>query len=1426
MYMIVNTSQSQNILFDGDFSETTKIIPLDTIAPPINTWAYWVNYWENGSEALPVVVNDVCNFQIINPGYNTWDVQLAQWGFPLIQGHSYQLLFNVKADAYRSFGVFLGEDGGNYTNFISYDRYFNNATTQWQTISINFVATSVYALHKLSFELGTNSTTTYFDNVILQDLGTAPPERIVIAGTFQSALNCASDWDPGCNYTELTFNSTTGLYTGTFPVPQGSHRYKVTVGGSWEINYGENGMSYGADIFLCVASGPKEITFTYDPATHLVITSPVTSGFSPDCLPLVVLAGTFQDELGCEGEWIPDCTNTALIYNPVSGLFEGDFNIPSGCYEYLVVLENSVENYFGQGGIHKGLRYTLYIPANPEMTHFTYDPVTHIVNSTPYSGEPQVVTSVSLRGSLQDELGCSYDYDYECDYPALIFNADLGVWTGSFTLPAGCYTYQVKETFGCNTVIFYGENGIEGGNDIQLYLPSEGEVTFTYNPQTHILSSTPQSGVPQEVTTISLHGSLQSELGCAYDNQYECYYPALLLNQASGVWEGSFTLPAGCYTFRVKETFGCNSVTFYGENGIEGGDEIQLYVPLDSEIAFIYDPQTHILSSTPYSGAPQKVTKVSLIGTLQDELGCAYDYEYECDNLALLFNPESGSWEGSFTLPAGCYTYLVKEAFGCIVAYYGENGIEWGGEIQLFVPSDDEITFSYDPQTHIMSSSPYSGAPQEPIKVSLLGTLQDELGCIYDYDYECDYPALQLNPDSGVWEGSFILPAGCYNFQVKETSICNKFTFYGENGSEGGNEIQLYVPSNDEITFSYNPQTHILSSTPYSGIPQEATKVLFIGTLQDELGCPYDFDYECDNTSLQFNADSGTWEGSFTLPAGCYVFWVKEESVCNEIYYGENGLAWGIGIQLYVPLDAESEITFNYDPETHILSSTPYSGAPQEATKVSLYGSLQNELGCAFDYEYECDNPALIYNSGSGAWEGSFTLPAGCYTYRVKETSGCDNVILYGENGIEGGTDLQLYVPSESEITFIYDPQTHILSSTPYSGAPQELTIVSLVGSLQDELGCGSEYQFECDIPALLFNPNSGEWEGSFTLPAGCYSYWINETIGCNFVTFYGENGIEWGEQISLFVPTAEEITFTYDPQTHTISTSPYTDISTLNQCPENITVNNSEGECGSIVNYPEILATSNCGGEIHSVTQIQGLPSGSFFPVGITTNSYVVLNITGEEITCSFDVVVIDSEAPVISNLNQNYEPLWPPNHKMVPVFIEYNVTDNCNIASTELYISSNEPENGLGDGDQAPDWEILDEHNILLRAERSGKGSGREYYITIKVTDDSGNHTEQLVTVTVPRDNGKNSQVVMESDLGNNKFTLYPNGADDVINLKGPKSTSNSPYVIYDMLGVMKKQGTINNDQIEVSTLIQGIYILKFETDEGYVFKKFIKN
>jgi len=90
----------------------------------------------------------------------------------------------------------------------------------------------------------------------------------------------------------------------------------------------------------------------------------------------------------------------------------------------------------------------------------------------------------------------------------------------------------------------------------------------------------------------------------------------------------------------------------------------------------------------------------------------------------------------------------------------------------------------------------------------------------------------------------------------------------------------------------------------------------------------------------------------------------------------------------------------------------------------------------------------------------------------------------------------------------------------------------------------------------------------------------------------------------------------------------------------------------------------------------------------------------------------------------------LWPPNHKMVEVKLKVFACDGavCRIVG----VKSNEPINGLGDGDTAPDWIIAaDGQSVQLRAERSGLGTGRVYTICVAC---DGNIAK--VRVLVPHD------------------------------------------------------------------------------------------
>ncbi|MFC1799848.1 FlgD immunoglobulin-like domain containing protein, partial [Candidatus Eisenbacteria bacterium] len=130
-----------------------------------------------------------------------------------------------------------------------------------------------------------------------------------------------------------------------------------------------------------------------------------------------------------------------------------------------------------------------------------------------------------------------------------------------------------------------------------------------------------------------------------------------------------------------------------------------------------------------------------------------------------------------------------------------------------------------------------------------------------------------------------------------------------------------------------------------------------------------------------------------------------------------------------------------------------------------------------------------------------------------------------------------------------------------------------------------------------------------------------------------------------------------------------------------------------------------------------------------------------GETDECVAWVDLVDITPPEIEVELSRYV-LWPPNHKMATIIATVEATDNCDpdLAITLVSITSDEPDNGLGDGNTVDDIQGADfgteDYEFQLRSERQGGGDGRVYTIVYRATDFAGNSTDNTVYVRVPHD------------------------------------------------------------------------------------------
>ena len=228
---------------------------------------------------------------------------------------------------------------------------------------------------------------------------TLPPGNVTITGSLQSELGCAGDWDAACAATHLTYDASDDVWQGIFNVPAGAWEYKAALNDAWDENYGGNAEQNGANIALNLGAATS-VKFYYNHDSHWITDN---QNFS-----IAVAPGSFQSEIGCPGDWQPDCLRSWLQDPDADGIYSfSTTSIPIGSYEFKVALNESWDVNYGDGGAQNGANIPFSVIGSSSVT-FYWDSASHVPSVQVESLGPGLDNNIWWDGVRHDSRDLLY----------------------------------------------------------------------------------------------------------------------------------------------------------------------------------------------------------------------------------------------------------------------------------------------------------------------------------------------------------------------------------------------------------------------------------------------------------------------------------------------------------------------------------------------------------------------------------------------------------------------------------------------------------------------------------------------------------------------------------------------------------------------------------------------------------------------------------------------------------------------------------------------------------------------------------------------------------------------------------------------------------------------------------------------------------
>jgi len=219
---------------------------------------------------------------------------------------------------------------------------------------------------------------------------TPDPVSVNLVGDLQSEASggACGDWDPGCAGSAFTAAGNKVHVFQSASIPAGSWEYKVALG-SWAENYGANFQQDGPNISLNLAAA-RTVRFYYDHQTHYIADNVNDI--------IYTVPGNFNSEIGCGGDWSPDCLRTFMSDVDGDGVFTFvTESIPMGGYEFKIATNESWGNpNYGQGGGGANVPFT--VPGAGFRVTFSFNTATNTPDVSVVSTGPKPDNNIEWNG--------------------------------------------------------------------------------------------------------------------------------------------------------------------------------------------------------------------------------------------------------------------------------------------------------------------------------------------------------------------------------------------------------------------------------------------------------------------------------------------------------------------------------------------------------------------------------------------------------------------------------------------------------------------------------------------------------------------------------------------------------------------------------------------------------------------------------------------------------------------------------------------------------------------------------------------------------------------------------------------------------------------------------------------------------------------